>query len=174
MAISLADLKAEVRVTHSHEDALLQRKLDAAIDHVESYTRATIDATMLTHVLDAFPCGPIRLPRGPVKSVTSIKYIHPSTGMEVTLPPDRYEVDTVGVPGWVAPATAGWPATMATINAVRIAYVAGYTDAPAPLVEAALKLAVHLYEWRGVATEGALAVVPAGFHAMLAPFRNWN
>ena len=43
MAVILTDLKAEVRVTHSHEDTLLQRKLDAATIFVESRIGKSFD-----------------------------------------------------------------------------------------------------------------------------------
>ncbi|WP_413709381.1 head-tail connector protein [Rhizobium sp. Rhizsp82] len=32
----MADVKAELRILHAHEDGLIQRKLSAAIDYVES------------------------------------------------------------------------------------------------------------------------------------------
>jgi|GEM_PF-3677770 len=94
MALELSDLKGELRVTHSHEDALIERKLQAAIAHVESYIGQTL---------------------------------------------------------------------------------ASFVDGvPVPIEEAVLKLGAHLYEWRGVATEGALAVTPAGFYSLLYPYRSWH
>jgi uncharacterized phage protein (predicted DNA packaging) len=36
MAISLADVKAELRIKHAHEDTLIARKLSAAQDYVET------------------------------------------------------------------------------------------------------------------------------------------
>jgi len=91
MAISLADVKAELRVTHNHEDSLITRKLAAAQDYIEGAVGKKLD-------------------------------------------------DIEGGP-------------------------------PASLEEAVIKLACHLYEFRGVATEGALAIIPAGFQDMLRTSR---
>lgn len=94
MAVTLTDLKAECRVLHSHEDALLQRKLDVAKELVESRIGRKLDT---------------------------------------------------------------------------------YTDGiPASLDEATLKAATHLYEWRGVATETALAAIPDGFSALINMHRKWS
>lgn len=87
MAFSLADLKAELRITSSHEDALLTRKLAAAQDYVE------------------------------------------------------------------------------TAIGAKLAEIDG--GAPASLEETVLRLAAHLYEWRGVATDTALTQIPAAYQDFL-------
>lgn len=94
MAVTLADLKQEVRVLHTHEDALLERKLAAAIIFVES---------RIGRSLDDFEDG-----------------------------------------------------------------------TPAALDEAVLKIAAHLYEFRGVATDKALAAIPEGFSALTNIYRRWT
>lgn len=94
MAVNLADLKAEVRVTHGHEDALLQRKLDTARIFVESRIGA------------------------------------------------KFDTFTGGI--------------------------------PAPLDEAVLKIAAHLYEWRGVASDVAPSVIPEGASALINIYRKWR
>lgn len=50
-----------------------------------------------------------------------------------------------------------------------------FTDGiPAPLDEATLKLAAHLYEHRGVASETALTAIPEGFRELVNIYRKWS
>ncbi len=94
MAVNLADLKAEVRVLHDHEDSLLARKLAAAQIFVES---------RIGRKFDDFEDG-----------------------------------------------------------------------VPAALDEAVLKIAAHLYEFRGVASEKALTAIPEGLTALINIYRRWT
>ncbi len=93
MAVVLADLKAECRVLHDFEDALLERKLAAAKLFVESRIGRTL---------------------------------------------------------------------------------ASFEDGtPAALDEAVLRIAGHLYEYRGVASETALSTIPEGFRELVNIYRKW-
>jgi len=87
MAVSVADVKAELRIAHAHEDALIGRKLAAAIDYVE---------TQIGKKLDDIEGG-----------------------------------------------------------------------SPGSLEEAIIRLACHLYEWRGVAVDSAMSEIPSGFGDMI-------
>lgn len=50
-----------------------------------------------------------------------------------------------------------------------------YTDAEAPIKEAILQLAAHLYENREAALVGMSASeLPFGFHDLLTPYRKWS
>lgn len=91
MAISLADVKAEMRLSHNFEDTLITRKLAAATDYVE---------------------------------------------------------EAIGR---------------------KLAEIDG--GAPPALEEAIIALTCHLVEWRGVATEAALTLIPSGYADLLRTFR---
>lgn len=68
----------------------------------------------------------IYCPRAPLQSVTSIKYWD-QDGTQQTLSPSAYLVDTYSEPGRIVPAPGtAWPATQNRINAVEVAFVAGY------------------------------------------------
>lgn len=50
-----------------------------------------------------------------------------------------------------------------------------FTDGiPAALDEAVLRIAAHMYEWRGVANETALSTIPEGFRELVNMYRKWT
>jgi len=73
----------------------------------------------------------IDLPRPPLQSVESIKYLD-TAGSEQTMPPDSYVIDASSDEiGRIALAwTQYWPITRCSINSVLIRFMAGYGDAP--------------------------------------------
>ncbi|HQR22181.1 MAG TPA: phage head-tail connector protein [Burkholderiaceae bacterium] len=129
--VSLAEAKAQLRVTASDEDALVSACITAARERCEHLLgRALIDQTWeLT--LDAFPQA-IRLDNPPISSVTSLSYVDGS-GNTVVWGAPNYYVDKSGEPGWIVPAYGGaWPADVRDqANAVIVRYVAGYGAAAA-------------------------------------------
>lgn len=126
-------------------------------------------------VLDGFPDEGIRIPLPPLQSVTYLRYVSPDTGLETTLTVDTdYLVDTYSEPGWVMPGADGWPATMDTINAVRIRFIAGYVATPPAIKQAVMLLAAHYYENReSVVLDAKPTVLPQAVDALLYPRRNW-
>lgn len=136
--ITLDDAKAQVRVTHDAEDALLTSYIAAARQRCEDYQRRAWLAQTWELTLDSFPCAcafspraGIRLPRPPLQSVESVQYVA-SDGTLTTLDSAAYEVDTSAEPGWIYPAYGTtWPATRCVSGAVRVRYVAGYADSAA-------------------------------------------
>ena len=73
----------------------------------------------------------IFLPFPPLASVDSIKYIDVN-GVQQTLDPSAYIVDTVSEPGRVTPAySTSWPSIREQANAVEVAFTCGYGSATA-------------------------------------------
>lgn len=65
-------------------------------------------------------------PLPPLQTVDSIKYID-QDGAQQTLAPSAYLVDTISEPARITPAYGTtWPATQNRINAVEVAFTAGY------------------------------------------------
>lgn len=123
----------------------------ASRTYCENWTARAFVTQTWELVLDAFPTAEILIPRPPLQSVTSIKY-DDGAGVEQTLGTLLYAVDSVSQPGWVVPASSGWPTGVWDgINSVRIRYVAGYdpgTSSPVDLAENVpgdLKAAILLY-----------------------------
>ena len=142
--IPTADLRAHCRIG-TDEDALLIGFLAGAVGHAEHYTQRSIGSQTLELALDEFPTGSIELLRGPVTSITSIKYIDVS-GVEQTLSNTLYTLDDYGLKAWAVPAfETDWPVTKAVANAVKVRYVAG--DAKISLITANSGGAVVTLAW---------------------------
>ncbi len=142
LATLQAHTKVDVAVGVSPEDALLLDKLLSAHATAEHYTGVALGSQTLELALDAFPDA-IKLPNGPVTSITSITYID-AAGDTQALDAADYTLDDYSTPQWVVPAyNTTWPDTLDTVNAVKVRYVAGAAALPAA-AKAALLLMV---EW---------------------------
>lgn len=154
--VTLTEAKAHLYVTHTDDDTLIAAYISAARDDAEHRLgRLLIDQTWELS-LGAFP-SVIVMPV-PIASVTSIKYID-TDGVEQTLDPATYQVDTAALPGVVAPAYgAAWPSTRDQYNAVKVRYTAGYgadsTTVPATIRAWILLRIGSLYENRESAVSG--------------------
>jgi uncharacterized phiE125 gp8 family phage protein len=131
--VTAARAKQHARVEVADDDDLFDDWIKEARQKVED----RLDQSLITQTwklyLDRFPnwCDPeypeIRLPRGPLQSVSSISYVD-TAGATQTLSSARYQVDAKRRPGRVIPAVGySWPGTRTgTVNAVTVTYVAGY------------------------------------------------
>jgi len=137
--VTLAEVKDHCVVGGDDDDSLLSLYLATAAQWAETYLNQSIMTQTLKVFLDAFPSGPFTLPRGPVQSVSSIKYIKAATGLENTLAASAWTLHG----SRLSPAFGrSWPQARETLDAVRVEYVAGYTAAS--VVPAVIKQAVLL------------------------------
>lgn len=174
--VDLTLAKAHCRITDSQQDALVTLAIESARQAVDGQNgvlgRALITQTWEL-VLDCFPSEFIRIPLPPLQSVVSIKYQDPD-GIEQTLDPGRYLVDTASQPGGVVVDADGWPEIDDTANAVRIRFIAGYgaaaADVPAPIRSAILLQVGDLIENRQTQQKDALVMNPAA-ESLLFPYR---
>jgi uncharacterized phiE125 gp8 family phage protein len=91
----------------------------------------------------------IRLPLPPLQSVESVTYLD-EDGAEQTLATSDYDVVGVGGMGRVVlKASASWPAMYDGAEVLRVRFVAGYDEVPAPLRQAILLQLGDLYEKSG-------------------------
>lgn len=183
--VSLADMKAHLRVDHSEEDTLIQALEQAAVQHLDGADgwlgRALLQQTWELRLED-FCDDEIRIPLPPLITVDSIQYYN-GLGVLTTLPTTYYEVvgATSSQPACVALRHGYvWPVPDIREEAVIITFTAGYSinsspaegSVPMPIVQA-IKLAVgHWYANReSVAIGVSVAELPMAFEALLAPFR---
>jgi uncharacterized phiE125 gp8 family phage protein len=159
--VTLAEVKANARVEHTEEDALIAHYLTAAREYTENLIGRAIGEQTLRIQFDAFPDGAIRLDMPPVVSIASVTYIDPD-GAQLTVDPSEYALDDGAEMNWLLPASA-WPATKDIANAVRIDYVAGYTpaDCPAVVKQFIMMSAASMYATRE--TDAEKATVPVYF-----------
>lgn len=161
--LSTAEAKLHLRIDEDQtsEDALVADLVRAASEYCEGLQRRAYVTQTWKFTLDAFPWnsdgGAILVPKPPLQSVTSIKYVD-STGALVTLDSSEYTVDAVSQPGRIVPAYGkSWPTTRSVPNAVEVEFVCGYgLGAVVPFAEKqAMKLLTgHWYLHREAAMGG--------------------
>lgn len=162
--VTLTEAKAQCRVDGSDEDALLNSYIAMATAHVESVTGRAIISQTWELVIDDFSDA-IMLTKGPVQSVTSVKYID-TNEVEQTLATDQYTLDNVSDPAWIVkPDDVTYPEVADGVNNVVIRFVAGYATVPAELKAAIQVLIASWYDNRSTAE------IPGAVHALMTNHR---
>lgn len=181
---TVAEAKEHLRVDGDAENTLIEYQLKAAREYVESQTGRQLMLATYQLTLDGFPAlnrngmifdAPIRLPKTPLSSVTSIAYID-SAGASQTLAAGKYIVDTALEPGQIDPAYGEvWPATQDRAKTVTVTYVAGYSAAgnvPPGLRAATMLMLGNLFERRESTISGTIiAKVPLAVESLIWPFK---
>lgn len=169
--ITLAEARLHLKIDDdiTVEDALILGWIRAARDLIENYCRRSFVSRTLVLRLDCF-YDEIRLPRGPVRSVSSVKYVD-GNGAEQTVSGSLYQADVYSVPARIRLVSgATWPTPkMAHMNAVLVTYVAGYENVnaiPKSAREAIKLLLTHMERNRGDAN----VELPAAVKFLLAPY----
>lgn len=175
--VAVADAKMYCRVDDSVEDSLFSSLITAARVYCEKRSKRTLITT--AYRLDAycFPSstGAIRLDKGPLIAVQSVKY-YDTGGTQQTIDTANYRVDITPLYGEIVPVdTYVWPVVQGQRpNAVEIAFTAGYGAAASSVpdtAKTAIKMLVaNWYENREPATPGSMGVVPFAVDHLIATF----
>jgi len=175
--VTLDEVKANTRVDTADADTRLATLIEVARDNVERITERALLTQTWERRLDCFPRAPagICLERPPLQSVTSLTYIDPD-GVEQTLDPSKYTVNTFDEPGRVYPAFGEvWPETRDEPDAVRVVYVAGWTEAakvPGSIRESIIRLASLWFDENAPVVVGtSVSALPHDVDELLAPYR---
>lgn len=187
--LSLAQVKAALRVTDSNSDALIAGLIAAATSHLDGAEgilgRALVRQSWKLTARD-FPgvCGRLVLPLPPLASVTSVTYLD-SVGQLQTLAAERYQVVVNGAqPGHIRPVYGdSWPAVQpATDEAVTVTFVAGYAPGsdspidqaagvPMAIRQAMLQIIRHWYDNPSAVVTGTIATeLPLAAERLLSAF----
>ncbi len=179
-ALTVQEVKDYLRVDSSDEDTLLGVLIDAATQIGEHYLGRFLLTTVIEEFYDFFPVyktgvNPFRgdknivyLSRGPVQSITHVKYID-GNGNERTVSASDYNTDLVSEPARIMP-EEGWQATKDTVNAVIVRYTCGHTqasDVPANIKVALLLIIGEMYEKR----VDSVHRLPTASEHLLNPYR---
>lgn len=169
LPVTLADVKAHLRVETDDEDDYLSDLIATATAQVEAETgRALIGQTWRVYRDDWPADGLVELPVSPVRAIAEIR-VYGVDGAPATLAGDAYLLDAVSDPPRLLLAAPPLPG--AALNGIEIDVEAGFgdtgADVPDTLVRAILVLAAHWHEHRGAE---ALGGVPQGFARLIAPF----
>lgn len=132
--VGLAEAKLHLREDQDAEDAAITRLITVARMACEDRLQRTLINTAWEWTLDAFgDLGAVPMP--PLVSITSIRYFDDAGALQ-SMDSSAYRVDAAGEPGRVEPVNQ-WPTAQARLNAVTVAYQAGYgtyaADVPAPI-----------------------------------------
>lgn len=175
--VTLGEARAWLRIDILDHDQLIQDAIEAARNTVEDHLRSQLlTATMETR-LDWFPKDAdriLRLFRGPVQSITSIKY-QDVDDVQQTQDLAKLSQDLDSMPARIRPKQGEtWPAVRNDLNVVVIEYESGFGDALSNIptsIRAALRMLVlDLYVNPGAQAETRL-VENATYEALLAPHR---
>ena len=173
--VSLSEMRAHLRLDTLEEDAPLADAIVAARAFVEARTARALIDQVFRLTLDAWPDdGVLRLPRGPVSSVTSVA-VRDAEGTAQPLVPADWMLEARAHPArlWAAPGKI-WPQPGQRFSGIEVTFVAGYgpepDDVPAPLRQAVRLLAAWFFEQRVVDApiSGPVGEIVA---ALIAPFR---
>lgn len=148
LPVTLSEAKAQLRVDHSDEDALISALIASAVAQIDGPDGIgyAMQAQTWRLTLDAFPAV-IRLPMRPVVSVSAITYVG-SDDVTATFPAESYRVVIAGGTALIEPVHGvSWPSTKDVLGAVNITFVAG-VGAPDPLKLAILMMITDAYENR--------------------------
>jgi uncharacterized phiE125 gp8 family phage protein len=177
LAVSLADVKAHLRVDTTDEDTLITAHITAAAELAEQATGRALMPQTWELTLDAFPAA-FEITRLPAASITSLKYWD-AAGVQQTLGTGLYTLDNTDDfgPAYVVPVYGSvWPVNRDQINAVALRYVAGYATAEnvPESIKAWIKLQVGaMYENRQA--EGAVQTYALGFaDRLLDRYKVWS
>jgi uncharacterized phiE125 gp8 family phage protein len=174
--ISLAEVKAHLRVDAGDEDGLLSALIVAARTFIERTLGVALITQGWSYFLDFWPrAGCITLPIQPVQAVGAVK-VHDGGGGSVTLDTASYAVDVLSDPARLVLTGALPPAPSRALNAFEVAFTGGYGDeagdVPGPIAQALKLLVAHWFERREpVVLESSAQEVPTMVAALLSPYR---
>jgi uncharacterized phiE125 gp8 family phage protein len=143
--VTLAELKAHLRIVHTEQDAYLQVLLNAAINEIR--TRVNVEPASATNVFSCELFVSQIMPVKPVNSITKVEY-YDAAGQLQTMPQAEYEL----VKRWPRLRDAIKFYESYTVQSdkaypIIITAAAGYTSTPADLKAAVLLIAGRMFEY---------------------------
>ncbi len=172
--LTLAEVKAHLRLDGAEEDALVLSLVKAAREFLERETGLCLMAQGWRLYLDRWPSdGVIRILKSPVQTIQTV-CVYGLDGEPVQVSLEDHLLDGAGRPArlWLK----NTPVTGRTVNGIEIDFSAGYgeaaTDVPDTLKRAMLIHIGHMFAFRGVVGPADQpAGIPVGYERLIAPFR---
>lgn len=189
--VSLAEMKAYMRVDVETDDAIINDFIDIATEAAKQYLGRSVMTETLELTLDRFGAGvdeldrlgsgvhnttrqavmsygnEIDLPFPPVQSITSIKTFS-TDNSESTFSSSYYQLDETGGRVYLNQGST-WPTSLRDREAVKVRYIAGYgsapQDVPLPIKQAIRQHVSYMYECR------QSCELPPSCKALLEPYR---
>lgn len=148
LPITLSDVKAQLRIDHADDDALLGELIAAAVSAVEARTgRALLTQSWRIDTYGLQGDMPLLIPVVPVQEIAGVAYLD-SDGVEVAADTADFRLTADRSRAIVEPRPGqSWPQTGEYRDAIRVTVVAGYGDT-ADAVEPALRAAMlYIVDW---------------------------
>lgn len=170
--LSLADIKAQLKIDTADEDDLLTSLITTARQHLEAETGLCLMTQTLRLYLDDWPASEvIHLPKTPVQTIDAVT-VYDENGHAVQASLQDHLLDGQARPArlWLRnPPLPGRP-----INGIEIDFTAGFgtaTEVPDTLRRAMSLHVATMYAYRGVvAPTDQPAALPLGYERLIAPF----
>lgn len=173
LAVSLAEVKAQLRVTTASEDGLLTRLIKTATQHVEVFCGIRLVSRLVLLQGSSFS-DLAKLPVGPILSIESISYYDSASNL-LTVDAADFVAELAGLDPSIRPAlNKVWPYALPASDAVRLEVVAGYGTAasvPAPITHAIILLVSQWYDNRSTVSELNVNQLPNSVRSLLANYR---
>jgi uncharacterized phiE125 gp8 family phage protein len=130
--VTTEEVKLYGRITSTAQDSMLSDLIVSATDEVEKSTNRALITQTWNYVLGGFDSRCIRIPKAPLQSITSIRYID-ANGQLQELDETLYQVSTLKEPGAILlKPGCMWPVIgVGYAEPVTITYDAGYGDSSA-------------------------------------------
>lgn len=172
--VTAAEMRAYLRLDGADEDDLVVTLATAARLMTEAASGRLLITQTWRLVLDAWPAGGlVRVPLAPFAGLLAAR-VFDAAGAPVSVPPSAFIVDTLGEPGRVQRGP-DVPDPGRALNGIELDLRAGYgalaSDVPMPLRQAIRLLTAHWFDNRGDGPPIGEPPLPAGFAALLAPYR---
>jgi uncharacterized phiE125 gp8 family phage protein len=172
--VTVADVKAQLRLDHSSEDALIADLIRAARAEVEQATGCALIEQDWRLTLDRWPrSNRVLLHRHPVREILSVT-MYGRDGGATIVDPATMLLDADARPTRLHFDQAPQPDR--AMNGIEVDFRAGFgtagTDVPDLLKRAVIMLASHWFEFRAVlSTNDQPASYPKGYERLIAPYR---
>ncbi|WP_377295696.1 head-tail connector protein [Rhizobium sp. SGZ-381] len=172
--LTLAEVKAHLRIDQTDEDAGLQALIAVARQHLERETGLCLMAQTLRLILDDWPAtGVIQIARGPVQAIEDVCY-YDENGTVVHVSLQGHVLDGQKRPArlWLK----NRPLPGRALNGIEVTFAAGFgeaaTDVPGPLKRAMLIHVGYMHAFRGVlSSDQQPAGIPDGYERLIAAYR---
>jgi uncharacterized phiE125 gp8 family phage protein len=172
--VTLDRFKQHARITTDADDDLAEVYVTAATAYVEEYLGRSIRPQTWRVWLDGWPGSLVRLPRGPVAAISSVT-TYDDTNAASVCSTAVYRLENAMEPAMLVLVDGqSWPEDLRERGGIAIEYTTGTAAVPAPISQAVMFLAAHLYEDRQPVPTGtafAWQELPFTVTALLSPYR---
>lgn len=174
--VTLAEVKAHLRIDSSAEDVLLTSLILTSRLHIEAALGLALINQSWMLVLDRWPGdGTVEIPIAPLQAITAVR-VRDAAGIPAIVATTTYLADIASKPPRLVWNNAAPPAPGRFANGIEIDVLTGFgasaASVPAPLKHAILMLVAHWYEHRDPVEIGSSAVrIPDAVNDLIQPFR---